>query len=51
MIDKEKWNTSNDTEKMKMCQAIRQGASEKAISKDDYILMFNFLLEQCSGSK
>lgn len=51
MIDKDKWTAADDGEKMKMCQAIRQGANERAISKEDYILMFNFLLEQCSGSR
>ena len=49
MIDKDKWTAATDKEKMQMCQAISQGANERAISKEDYILMFKFLLEQCGS--
>ena len=51
MIYKEKWTAANEKEKMQICHAVKQGANERAISKEDYILMFNFLLEQCSGSR
>ena len=46
MIDVEKWKQSDDKQKLKMCQAIAEGANERAISKEDWILMFKFLLSQ-----
>lgn len=49
MIDLNKWQASTDEQKMQMCQALADGANEKAISKDDYILMFRFLLQKVQG--
>lgn len=49
MIDNEKWQKASDEQKMQMCVSIRDGANEKAISKDDYITMFKFLLEYVQG--
>lgn len=51
MIDKDKWNNGSDDQKMQMCQAIADGANEKAISKEDYILMFRFLLSKVQGKQ
>ncbi len=51
MIDKDKWNGGSDEQKMQMCQAISDGANEKAISKEDYILMFRFLLSKVQGKQ
>ncbi len=46
MIDVEKWNKADDKQKLQMCESIAEGANERAISKDDWILMFKFLLSQ-----
>lgn len=46
MIDVEKWKQSDDKQKLQMCQVIAEGVNERAISKDDWILMFKFLLSQ-----
>lgn len=51
MIDKDKWNSGSDEQKMQMCQAIVDGANEKTISKEDYILMFRFLLSKVQGKQ
>lgn len=49
MIDLNKWQAATDEQKMQMCKALADGANEKAISKDDYILMFRFLLQKVQG--
>lgn len=49
MIDVNKWEQATDEQKMKMCESIVDGANEKAISKEDYILMFKFLLKKVQG--
>ena len=46
MIDIEKWNHSTEEQKLQRCQSLADGANEKAISKDDYILMFKYLLSK-----
>lgn len=45
MIDKEKWEQSSTEQKMQMCNAIHEGANERAVSKEDFVMMFKFLLE------
>ena len=49
MIDVNKWEQATDEQKMKMCESIVDNANEKAISKEDYILMFKFLLKKVQG--
>ena len=46
MIDKEKWNTMSDDEKMQMCKSLKTGAKVNNITKDDWKLMFDFLMDQ-----
>ena len=46
MIDVNKWEKATNEQKLQMCQSIADNANEKAISKEDYILMFRFLLSQ-----
>lgn len=45
MIDKEKWKQSDDQQKLAICKTLRDGANERTISKDDYNMMWHFLLE------
>lgn len=45
MIDKEKWEQSDDQQKLAICKTLRDGANENTISKDDYNMMWKFLLD------
>ena len=45
MIDKEKWEQSDDQQKLSICKTLRDGANERTISKDDYNIMWHFLLD------
>lgn len=49
MIDSEKWKKSTNEQKLQMCQSLAAYANERAISKDDYIMMFKFLLSIVKG--
>ncbi len=49
MIDVSKWEQSTDEQKLQLCESVVNNANEKAISKEDYILMFKFLLEKVQG--
>jgi hypothetical protein len=46
MIDLEKWEQATEEQKIQTCVSLAEIANEKAISKDDYILMFRFLLKK-----
>ena len=46
MIDKLKWEQMNDTQKLQMCKSINEGANVRTITKDDWKLMFDFLLNR-----
>lgn len=45
MIDKEKWENSDDAKKLEICNSFKDGANERALSKDDYNIMWSFLLD------
>lgn len=49
MINLNKWDSSDDGQKVQMCESLAGMANEKAISKEDYILMFRFLLSKVQG--
>ena len=46
MIDKEKWEQMNDEQKLQMCKSIREGVNVNTITKADWKLMFDFLLDK-----
>lgn len=45
MIDKEKWDSSSEEQKLQICISLRDCANERTISKEDYNIMWRFLLE------
>jgi len=51
MIDLNKWEQATAEQKLQMCQSVADNANERAISKDDYILMFRFLLSMIDKQK
>lgn len=44
MLDKEKWDQSDNQQKLKICYSLEDGANERTLSKDDYNMMWHFLL-------
>lgn len=49
MIDVEKWEQMNDEQKLQLCNSIKDGVSVRSISKDDWKLMFDFLMTKVQG--
>lgn len=49
MLDKEKWEQMTDEQKLQMCESVSEGVSVNAISKVDWKLMFDFLLNKVQG--
>lgn len=48
MIDVSKWDNMSDEQKLQMCNSIKEGVNVNAISKSDWKLMFEFLLDKIS---
>lgn len=46
MIEQAKWEQMTDEQKLQMCKSIKEGVSVNAISKSDWKLMFDFLLDK-----
>jgi hypothetical protein len=49
MIDSTKWEQMTDEQKLQMCNAIKEGVNVRAVSKEDWKLMFEFLLDKVQG--
>lgn len=49
MIDSKKWETSSDEQKMQMCKAVHESVNTTTVSKEDWKLMFEFLLKKVQG--
>ena len=49
MIDAEKWNNATDEQKLQMCKTVKESVSTNVVSKADWKLMFEFLLEKVQG--
>jgi hypothetical protein len=49
MIDKNKWEQASDEQKLKMCKAVNDSINTNAVSKEDWKLMFEFLLNRVQG--
>jgi hypothetical protein len=46
MIDSVKWEQMTDEQKLQMCESIKEGVNVNAITKADWKLMFEFLLDK-----
>ena len=46
MIDVVKWEQMTDEQKLQMCKCIREGVNIRTVSKEDWKLMFEFLLDK-----
>ena len=46
MIDPMKWEQMTDEQKLQMCNAIKEGVNIRTVTKDDWKLMFDFLLNK-----
>ena len=49
MIDSTKWEQMTDEQKLQMCNAIKEGVNVNTITKADWKLMFDFLLDRVQG--
>ena len=49
MIDPMKWEQMTDEQKLQLCKAISEGVNIRAVSKDDWKLMFEFLMAKVQG--
>lgn len=46
MIDPVKWEQMTDEQKLQMCKSINEGVNVNTITKADWKLMFEFLLDK-----
>ena len=46
MIDKEKWEQMTDEGKLNICKSVSEGVNVNAVTKTDWKLMFDFLLDK-----
>jgi hypothetical protein len=51
MIDVEKWNQATDEQKLQMCKSVKESVKVNTVTKDDWNLMFEFLLEKVQGEQ
>ena len=49
MIDILKWEQMTDEQKLLMCKSVNEGININAVTKADWKLMFEFLLEKVQG--
>lgn len=45
MIDSTKWEQMTDEQKLQMCKTVSEGVNVNTITKTDWKLMFEFLLD------
>lgn len=46
MIDPTKWEQMTDEQKLQMCKSMKEAVNVNAITKADWKLMFEFLLDK-----
>jgi hypothetical protein len=51
MIDAEKWGQATDEQKLQMCKSVKESVNVNTVSKTDWKLMFEFLLEKVQGEQ
>ena len=49
MIDVVKWERMNDEQKLQLCKSIKEGIDLKIVVRDDWQLIFEFLLKKVLG--
>jgi hypothetical protein len=49
MIDSVKWEQMTDEQKLHMCISVKEGVNVNTITKLDWKLMFEFLLDKVQG--
>ena len=49
MLDVTKWEQMTDEQKLQLCQSVREGVNIITVSKNDWKLMFDFLLSKVQG--
>ena len=49
MIDSMKWEQMTDEQKLQMCKSVKEGFNTNTVSKADWKLMFEFLLDKVQG--
>ena len=49
MIDSAKWEQMTDEQKLQMCNSIKDGINVRTVTKEDWKLMFEFLLAKVQG--
>lgn len=49
MIDSTKWEQMTDEQKLQMCKSIKEGVNINTVTKTDWKLMFEFLLDKVQG--
>lgn len=49
MIDLMKWEQMTDEQKLQMCKSIKEGVKVNTITKEDWKLMFEFLMNKVQG--
>lgn len=49
MIDVNKWEQMTDEQKLQMCNSIKEGVNVRTVTKEDWKLVFEFLLDKVQG--
>lgn len=49
MIDSTKWEQMTDEQKLQMCESIKEGINFRNVTKEDWQLIFEFLLDKVQG--
>lgn len=49
MIASSKWDKMTDEQKLMLCESVKKGADVNSITKQDWKLMFDFLLNKVQG--
>lgn len=50
MIDGKKWEQMSDEQKLQFCISVDDGMHFMDVTKSDWLLMFEFLLEKARGN-
>lgn len=51
MISPEKWEQMTDEQKLQLCKSVDNGIKINSVTKDDWKIMFDFLLNKVTGSR
>ena len=51
MIDPTKWEQATDEQKLQTCVTVDESVNFNNVTKNDWLLMFKFLLEKVQGKQ